>query len=97
LLPSTAEGLPVAAVEALKHGLAIVSSDIPGMHDVVAHGVNGLRLPVGEADAWVKELDRLFDQPAVITAMRRASWEKAREFDLEAIVSQYEEVLKLKR
>ncbi|MEI9897774.1 MAG: glycosyltransferase [Chthoniobacter sp.] len=41
-MPSASEGLPVAAVEALKHGLAIVTSEIPGVRDVVDHGVNGL-------------------------------------------------------
>ena len=34
-LPSSSEGMPVAAVEALKYGLAIAASDIPGARDVV--------------------------------------------------------------
>jgi glycosyltransferase involved in cell wall biosynthesis len=94
LMPSSSEGLPVAAVEALKHGLAIVASDIPGVHDVVVDGVNGLRLPVQQLDPWVEKLRDLLARSDTLTAMKRAGAEKAREFDLTAIASQYEAVLK---
>jgi glycosyltransferase involved in cell wall biosynthesis len=56
LLPSSAEGLPVAALEALKHGLAVFASDIPGVHDVVEDGVNGYRLPVENLEAWSEKV-----------------------------------------
>ena len=93
LLPSSVEGLPVAAVEALKHGLAVLASDIPGVHDVVVDGVNGYRLPVGDFAAWTEKLRALLQAPATLLSMRRASWEKASEFDLGRIATEYEAVL----
>src|SRR5207244_2299457 len=77
VLPSTFEGLPVAATEALKHGLALLVSDIPGLHDVVDDGVNGHRLPIGDAAAWSSAIARLMEHPAELAALRAASWRKA--------------------
>jgi glycosyltransferase involved in cell wall biosynthesis len=90
-LPSSSEGLPVASLEALKHGLAIVASDIPGVQDVVDHGVNGYRLQLD--DVYVHKLDWLLKSDATLQAMKHASWEKVRAFDIKSIAGQYEEVL----
>jgi glycosyltransferase involved in cell wall biosynthesis len=87
-MPSVSEGLPVAAIEALKHGLAIVASAIPGVRDVVEHGVNGYRLRLD--DSYVHKLDWLMQSGETLFKMKRASWEKARAFDLRAIAGQYE-------
>ena len=91
-LPSASEGLPVAAVEALKHGLAIVTSEIPGVRDVVEHGVNGYRLRLD--DSYAHKLDWLLESDETLQAMKHASWEKARAFDIKNIADQYEEVLR---
>ncbi len=93
-MPSLSEGLPVAAIEALRHGLAIVASDIPGVRDVVDDGVNGYRLPVGNIDAFAHKLQWLIENDTTLLAMKHASWEKARSFDIHKIADQYEEVLR---
>lgn len=92
-MPSSSEGMPVAAVEALKHGLAIVASDIPGVRDVVEDGVNGFRVPADNVEAFARQIDWLLHTDDALLAMKRASWKKARDFDLTAIASQYEAVL----
>jgi glycosyltransferase involved in cell wall biosynthesis len=93
-LPSLSEGLPVAAIEALKYGLAIVASDIPGVRDVVEDGVNGYRVPLGDLDAFAHKLNWLIESDATLFAMKHASWKKARDFDLAHIAEQYERVLR---
>jgi glycosyltransferase involved in cell wall biosynthesis len=90
-MPSASEGMPVAAVEALKHGLAIVASDIPGVRDVVEHEVNGYRLSLD--DSYAHKLGGLLDSVETLQAMKHASWEKAQEFEITAIADQYEKVL----
>ncbi len=92
LMPSSVEGMPVAAVEALKFGLAIVGSAIPGLHDV-SSAENAVRFPVGDAEAFASGLRALLTDPARLSAMKAASHQKAREFDLDRITSQYETVL----
>lgn len=93
LLPSTFEGLPVAATEALKHGLALLVSDIPGLHDVVDDGVNGFRLPPGDAALWAEKIGSLLGQPSRLAAMQQASWEKVQTFDLRHRAAQYDALL----
>ena len=93
VMPSLSEGLPVAAIEALKHGLAIVASDIPGVRDVLDDGVNGRVFPVGDSRSLAQQLESLIGSQETFLAMKRASWEKARTFDLTRIASEYEQVL----
>lgn len=93
-MPSRSEGMPVAAIEALKYGLALVTTDIPGLQDVVAPDRNGLQSPVDDAQAYAANLRTALRHPAGLLAMRRASWEKARDFALPEIVTRYEEVLR---
>ncbi len=93
-MPSSSEGMPVAAIEALKFGLAIAGSDIPGLRDVLAPGVNGVSAPVGDAVAYAAALRELLTNHARLLEMKRASWRKAGMFELGEIVSAYEQVLR---
>jgi len=93
MMPSNSEGQPVAAIEALKYGLAIAASDIPGVRDVVLDGVNGATIPPGDVQAWIARLRTFLSDDSRLAAMKRASWEKARDFDLARIATQYEQVL----
>ena len=93
LMPSLAEGLPVAALEALKHGLAIVGSDIGGLWDVLDDGVNGFRIPVNDGAAMAAKIRALLGDPAMVLRMKAASRAKAREFDGGKIAGEYEKLL----
>ena len=92
LMPSLHEGLPVVAIEALQWGLVIVGSQIGGMRDVVEEGRNGFLCELSPA-AFAQKLAALLACPATLERMRRASREKAGDFDLEKIVAAYESVL----
>ncbi len=92
-MPSESEGLPVAAVEALKYGLAIAGTKIPGLRDVLSDQVNGLAVPVDDVPALARALSRLIVSEAFLTASKQASAEKAREFDLNRIAESYERTL----
>ena len=92
-MSSTSEGMPVAAVEALNHGLAIVATDIPGMRDVLEDGTNGYVAAVDNPAAFAEKIRRLLHSDQKLLSMMRASLQKARMFDLRAIVAQYETVL----
>jgi glycosyltransferase involved in cell wall biosynthesis len=92
-MPSSSEGMPVAAVEALRHGLAIAGTEIPGLRDVLAPGVNGLTAPVGDVAAYANVLRTMLTDGGKLLAFRQASWDKAEEFDLPKIAAEYEAVL----
>ena len=61
LLPSAREGLAMAALEAMAHGLATVVSDGPGNPEAV--GGAGVVVPVGDVEAWTATLGRLAADP----------------------------------
>jgi glycosyltransferase involved in cell wall biosynthesis len=82
LLPSAREGLAMAALEAMAHGLAVIVSDGPGNPEAV--GDAGVVAPVGDVEAWTEALLRLAagaDERARLGVAARAR--VAQEFSVE--------------
>ena len=86
-------GGPVG-VQALACGLALVVSDIGGFWDLVEREKNGFLIPPRSVPAFADALRRLISDPETLLRFRRASLEKARQFDIEKIVEQYQGVLR---
>jgi glycosyltransferase involved in cell wall biosynthesis len=64
VLPSRSEGRPNAVIEALAAGLPVISSDLPGVQDLVVPGVNGWCVPVGDVAGLAAALDEAWTDPA---------------------------------
>ncbi|MFI0348680.1 MAG: glycosyltransferase family 4 protein [Chthoniobacterales bacterium] len=93
LMPSLSEGLPMVGVEALAHGLAIVGSDIGGLHDVVENKKNGQLFNLaGGADAMAGALRPFLEDSKLLKKAQQASLSKAKAFELSHSIDQYEEV-----
>lgn len=92
LMTSLHEGLPVAAIEALQHGLAIVGSRIGGLADVVADGGNGF-LVERTPEAFATGLRRLLTDAGLLQTCRMKSLEMSGRFRMADRVADYEEVL----
>jgi glycosyltransferase involved in cell wall biosynthesis len=59
VLPSTSEGLPMALLEAMSHGLAIVCTAVGGVPDTVVDGADALLVEPGDAEALSAAIARL--------------------------------------
>lgn len=59
VLPSHAEGLPIALLEAMAAGLPSVVSAVGAMPEVVRDGQEGWLIPPGDVEALANALDRL--------------------------------------
>lgn len=94
-MPSRSEGLPVVGVQALTYGLAFVVSDIGGFVDLVDNGKNGFLIPVKDVNRFVMGLRNLMTNPERLHKFRIASLEKAKQFDIQVVANQYEELLNL--
>ena len=92
LMTSTSEGLPMAGIEALRHGLAIVGSRIGGLSDVIDDGVNGLFCDL-TPQAFAENLRSVLGNSDALVRMRQASLAKARDFNLPDRVRDYEVLL----
>jgi glycosyltransferase involved in cell wall biosynthesis len=68
-MPSRAEGYGFTLVEAMSHGLPVISSTYGSIPEVVEHGVTGLLTPVGDADALVDAMSTLATDRAAARAM----------------------------
>jgi glycosyltransferase involved in cell wall biosynthesis len=89
-MPSRAEGLPVVGVQALAKGLAIVASRVGGFGDLVDDGRNGY-LEIDPVK-FTELLSGLLADSTRLLSFRTASLEKARAFELEQIVKEYENI-----
>ena len=92
LMTSTTEGLPMAGIEALRHGLAIVGSRIGGLADVIADQMNGLFCDL-TPKSFASALQDLIEHPQRLLEMKRASLLKAKDFSLPDRVNDYERLL----
>jgi glycosyltransferase involved in cell wall biosynthesis len=63
VLTSKNEGSPVALIEAMAAGRPVVSTRAGGVEDVVADGVTGRVVPIGDAGALARVVIDLLEQP----------------------------------
>jgi colanic acid/amylovoran biosynthesis glycosyltransferase len=58
VLPSFAEGIPVALMEAMAAGVPVVSTNITGIPELIEHGVDGFLTPASHVDQLTDVLDQ---------------------------------------
>jgi glycosyltransferase involved in cell wall biosynthesis len=95
LMPSLVfENAPMSVLEAMAAGTPVIASSIGGIPEQVTHGVDGLLVPPGDADALAAAMGRLLDDPTLAarigdaaraTVARRFSPEK----HLEGLLASY--------
>ena len=85
VLPSHAEGLPNAMVEAMAAKLAIVVSEVGAIPDVVEHRTNGLLVPPRNVSMLAAALQEIIVDGALRESLARRAFETAKqEFGAEA-------------
>jgi glycosyltransferase involved in cell wall biosynthesis len=91
VLPSLWEGLPLALLEGMFGGNAIVASDISGIPEALVHGEHGLLVPPGNVEALSEALATVLGDPAYRNRLGEAALARARsEFTIDYMTSAYE-------
>jgi colanic acid/amylovoran biosynthesis glycosyltransferase len=72
------EGLPVAVLEAMASGLPVIATKHAGIPEAVEHGVTGVLVDEGDAEAMAAAIVRLDSDPDLRAAMGAAGWRRAR-------------------
>ena len=90
ILISDYEGLPVALLEAMGHGLAPVASGIAsGNTQLVNDGKNGFIVDTGNIAAFANRLETLGRNTPLLQKMKYAAWEKSCEYSADRMVDRY--------
>lgn len=89
VLPSYREGLPTTLTEGAACGLALITTDVAGCREVVSHEVDGLLVPVRNAEALAQAIARLDDDPELAARLGAAARAK--------VLAQFDEKIVIKR
>jgi glycosyltransferase involved in cell wall biosynthesis len=76
VMPSRAEGFGFTLVEAMSHGLPVVSTTYGSIPEVVEEGVSGLLVPPGDGKAVERAMRSLAADPGAARAMGAAARER---------------------
>ena len=68
------EGLPLAVIEAMANGKAVIASDVVGNKDCVRDGENGYLLPL-DSEAYAEKIIQLVNNPTLRMEMEKKSRE----------------------
>ena len=90
VLPSAAEGMSLALLEAMAVGLPVVASQVSGTVDAIRHGENGLLFESGDMEGFVNCIISLIESPtrrAYLGRSARKTIEK--KFGIDTTVDRY--------
>ena len=93
-MPSQEEGLPVAGVQAIAKGLAVVLSDVGDCKTLVEEGKNGHLVNTSHPENFGEALKTMLKNPKKLLAYRKASIQHARNFNIENIAASYEDIMR---
>ena len=85
------EGMPLALIEGMAAGCAVIGSDVPGVHEVIHNDIDGILVSAKNAQALADALERLLRNPEAAARIGRAGQQKALlEFSRERMNQNYE-------
>lgn len=73
------EGLPVAILEAMAHGLPVISTRHAGIPEAITDGENGFLVDEGDSAGMGARVAELAKSPALRRRMGEAGWRRARQ------------------
>ncbi len=90
VLMSAFEGLPVALLEAMGHGVVpVVSRIASGSGQVVRDGENGYIVVIGDVATFADRLESLAHDRHLLRSLKAAAWDTSREFSSKRMVERY--------
>lgn len=91
LLSTHYEGMPLALIEGMAAGCAVVASNVVGVKEIVQHDENGLLVAEADPEGLAAQLERLLTHPELGQALSRAAIQTARSrHSIELMQQRYE-------
>jgi glycosyltransferase involved in cell wall biosynthesis len=95
VFPSLAEGMPLTLLEAMATGMAVVTSDVPGMVELVEDDFNGLLVEPADAQGLAGAIARLCRSADLRRQLGEQAQQTARRYTWEIVTQRLEKVLLL--
>jgi glycosyltransferase involved in cell wall biosynthesis len=90
VLLSDFEGLSVALLEAMSHGLVPIASNVSGNIDVIRSGENGYLVPAGDVDMAAKYIEQLSLSPELYNLLALQAYKDITDhFSISRMIQQY--------
>jgi len=95
VLSSLWEGFGNVIIEAMACGVPVISTRCPsGPDEIITDGINGLLIPVGDANAIAETILKLLKDEPLRKRLAEAGRKPAEDFKVEKMVAEYERVFK---
>ena len=92
LLRSEKESFGLSALEAMAHGVPIISSNAGGIPEVNLNGKTGFISNIGDTDSMINNAISLLSNPQKHKLFKKQAQLQAKKFDLESVVDSYERI-----
>ncbi len=92
LLPSEKESFGLSALEAMAHGVPIISSNAGGIPEVNLNGKTGFLSNIGDTKSMINNAISLLSDPQKNKLFKKQAQLQAKKFDLESVVNSYERI-----
>ena len=88
------DGLPVALLEAMAAGRAVVASRIAGIDETIVDGVHGLLVPPGRAEPLAEALRSLLTDAELRERLGHSAAERSEAYSMRTVARRYVELLR---
>lgn len=85
VLPTLSDGFAVTQIEAMAHGLPVIST--PNCGEIVTDATDGFIVPAGQVEMLVKAIGRYLAEPYLLSAHRAAAIKKSKQFKLDQLTA----------
>ncbi len=89
IMPSDAELLSIATLEAMASGLPILAANAYALTELVSDGVNGYLFSPQNSAVIARTIAQFFDHPEQWASMKASSLERAKKHDMELVMNQF--------
>ena len=92
ILPSKTESFGLAALEAMASKVVVISSDSGGLPEVNIHNETGFLTKYNDIDKMVDYAENVLKDEEKLNQMKENAFRRAQKFDINKIITSYEDI-----